>query len=64
MYDDLRNLYFDFDVTNPLIDRTELFKQVLADGSLENTRLLGEFVKEAFHRRRSEMDILQPAYSQ
>ena len=44
MYDDLRNLYFDFDFSNPQIDRTKLFKQVLADYSLENTRVLGEFV--------------------
>ena len=60
MYDDLRKLYFNFDWTNPPIDRTELFKQVLTDESAENTRVLGKFLKEAYLRRNSEMDIPQP----
>ena len=47
MYDDLRKLYFNFDWTNPPIDRTELFKQVLTDDSAENTRVLRKFLKEA-----------------
>ena len=57
VYDDLRKLYFNFDFTNPPIDRTELFKQVLTDDSAENTRVLGKFLKQAFLRRKSEMDI-------
>ena len=54
-------LYFNFDSTNPPIDRTVRFKQVLTDDSAENTRVLGKFLKEAFLRRKSEMDIPQPA---
>ena len=50
MYDDLRKNYFNFDFTNPPIDRTELLKQVLTDDSAENTRVLGKFLKEAFFR--------------
>ena len=61
MYDDLRKLYVNFDSKNPPIDRTVRFKQVLTDDSAENTRLLGKFLKEAFLRRKSEMDIPQPA---
>ena len=61
MYDDLRKLYFNFDSTNPPIDKTLLFKQVLTNDSAENTRVLGKFLKEAFLRRKSEMDIPQPA---
>ena len=60
MYDDIRKLYFNFDSTNPPIDRTELFKQVFTDDSAENTRVVENFLKEAFLRRKSEMDILQP----
>ena len=60
MYNDLRKLYFNFDWTNPPIDRTELFKQVLTDESAENTRVLGKFLKKAYLRRNSEMDIPQP----
>ena len=56
MYDDLRKLYFNFDSTNLPIDRTVRFKQVLTD-----TRVLGKFLKEAFLRRKSEMDIPQLA---
>ena len=52
-----RYIYFNFDFTNPPIDRTELFKQVLTDDSAENTRVLGKFLKEAFLRHKSEMDI-------
>ena len=59
MYDDLRKLYFNFDSTNPPIDRTVLFKQVLTNDSAENTRVLGKFLTEAFLRRKSEMDIPQ-----
>ena len=61
MYDDLRKLYFNFDSTNPPIDRTVLFKQVLTDDSAENTRVLGKFLKETNLRRKSKMDISQPA---
>ena len=61
MYDDLRKLYFNFDSTNPPINRTVRFKQVLTDDSAENTRVLGKFLNEAFLRRKSEMDIPQSA---
>ena len=61
MNDDLRKLYFNFDSTNPPIDRTEIFKQVVTNDSAENTRVLGKFLKEAFLRRKSEMDIPQIA---
>ena len=47
MYDDLRKIYFNFDSTNPLIDRTGPFKQVLTYDSAENTSVLGKFLNEA-----------------